>query len=239
MFRVKICGITNGDDARMVAAAGADAVGLNFFPASPRFIDVATARTIIENLPPEMTKVGLFVNATAKHIHEIVSQLPLDMIQLHGDEPPEFLAELSLPVMKAFRIGEAGLLPVVEWLDRCRELGRLPIACLLDAFKPGQFGGTGKTLDWRALAAEKTALRLHIESQKLPVVPLVLSGGLNSSNVAEAILMFQPNAVDTASGVENSPGKKDATLVQAFVSAARATLFDVRDGIKLAGESPI
>src|SRR5262245_15224735 len=120
MFRVKICGITNVDDARMVAAAGADAVGLNFYPGSKRCVDYTiAARAIAEALPPSVIKVGLFVNATAEQITELSRNVPLDLIQLHGDEPPEFLKTLppNLPIMRAFRISSEGLIPVRRYLD--------------------------------------------------------------------------------------------------------------------------
>ena len=232
MFRVKICGITNVEDARLVAAAGADAVGLNFFSESPRFIDLETAQTIIESLPPSMIKVGLFVNATANQINAVAIQLALDMVQLSGDEPPEIVAELSLPAMKAFRIGESGLSSVAAWLGRCREIGKMPAACLLDAFKPGQFGGTGQTLDWSQLVTDQKSLFGSKDAPQANKPPLVLAGGLHSSNVAEAVFTVRPYAVDTASGVESSPGKKDATLVQAFVSTAKAALHDVWESSK-------
>ena len=214
MFRVKICGITSVEDARFVALAGADAVGLNFYPGSRRFLgDLNVAKTIAAILPSSIIKVGLFVNATNEHILEIARHVQLDAIQLHGDEPFEFIASLpNLPVIKAFRIGSEGLRHVREYLDRCREIGRSPDLVMLDALKEGQYGGTGQTLDWKQLAAEKGLLA---------EVKIVLAGGLNSSNVAEAIFDFHPDAVDTASGVESEPGKKDHALVQSFVSVLR------------------
>ncbi len=227
MFHIKICGITTVEDARLVALAGADAIGLNFFPPSPRFIEVSTARQIIKGLPSHVKKVGLFVNATHEQISEIAQELSLDLIQLHGDEPPEFLRPIELPIMKAFRIDERGLQPVVDFVIECRALGRVPKLCLLDAFKTGQYGGTGVMLDWKKLATEISALSLQtaIDSHLFP--PLILSGGLNSSNVAEAILTVRPVGVDTASGVESSPGRKDPTLVQAFVSSAKSALIQI------------
>ena len=156
MFRIKICGITNTDDARAVAEAGADAVGLNFYPMSSRYVSAATARTIAEALPPGIVKVGLFVNADVDVIRRTAEHVGLDLIQLHGDEPPEYLRDLagavSLPVMRAFRWGPAALTPIVEYLGQCRRLGCLPRLTLIDSCQPGVYGGTGTTADWAAVA---------------------------------------------------------------------------------------
>jgi len=214
MFRIKICGITNVDDAVAVARAGADAVGLNFYARSPRYIALGTARRIVAALPKEMVKVGLFVNADPADICRVCDDLGLDLIQLHGDEPPEFLAQLGgRPVMRALRLGTKGVQPVLEYLRRCRELAAMPSLTLLDSLIPGEYGGTGKTADW-------TAAKQYIVESGLP--PLVLAGGLTPANVADAIRTVHPAAVDTASGVESSPGRKDPAAVAAFVQAARA-----------------
>jgi phosphoribosylanthranilate isomerase len=222
MFRIKICGITNTDDARAVAEAGADAVGLNFYPKSPRYVSAATARTIAEVLPAGVVKVGLFVNADEDVVRETAQHVGLDLIQLHGDEPPEYLRDLagavSLPVMRAFRWDSAGLTPIVEYLGQCRRLGCLPHLVLIDSYQPGVYGGTGTTADWAAVAAYTT----------MPdVPPLVLAGGLTPENVADAIAAVRPAAVDTASGVERGPGRKDPALVRAFVRAAQVAMGDV------------
>lgn len=213
MFRVKICGITNVADARAVVQAGADAVGLNFYPKSPRYVAPDRARHIAARLPAGVVKVGLFVNADAAEVCETFDRLGLDLIQLHGDEPPEFLDSLRpRPVMRAFRLGPAGLPPVLEYLDRCRQLGCSPQLTLLDAHIPGQFGGTGMTADW-------TVAKGYPADPEHP--PLVLAGGLTPQNVAQAIRAVRPTAVDTASGVELSPGRKDPAAVVDFVEAAR------------------
>jgi phosphoribosylanthranilate isomerase len=221
MFHIKICGITNTDDARAVAQAGADAVGLNFYPKSPRCVPATTARAIAEVLPPGIVKVGLFVNAELDVVRRTAGEVGLDLVQLHGDEPPEYLGELadavSLPVMRAFRWGPAGLAPIVDYLGECRRLGCLPRLVLVDAYQPGVYGGSGTTADWPAVPAYATV-------PDLP--PLVLAGGLTPENVAGAIAAVHPAAVDTASGVELSPGRKDAALVRAFVLAARAAMED-------------
>jgi len=213
MFRVKICGITSVEDARAVAAAGADAVGLNFYPKSPRYVGVEKAREIVDALADELVKVGLFVNAAVEEVCERFDQLGLDLIQLHGDEPPEFLARLGgRPVLRAFRLGEAGLGPLRGYLADCRQLACVPRLVLVDASVEGSYGGTGEVADWRTL-------REYPRDSAYP--PLVLAGGLTSGNVAEAIGTVRPAAVDTASGVESGPGRKDPAAVEAFVRAAR------------------
>jgi len=222
MFRVKICGITSRDDARAVVKAGADAVGLNFYPKSPRYVTLEKARRIADVLPQELIKVGLFVNAAAEEVCRTFDRLDLDLIQLHGDEPPAFLAELGdRPVIRAFRVGPDGLQPVDEYLRRCRELERLPRLVLVDAYVKEAYGGTGSVADW-------DALRTIPPGETFP--PMVLAGGLTPHNVAEAIRTVRPAAVDTASGVESSPGKKDPAAVEAFVQAARAAFKNVGQG---------
>jgi phosphoribosylanthranilate isomerase len=213
MFTIKICGITRPDDAQAVAAAGADAIGLNFYPPSPRAIDVGRARSIIAAVPLEIAKVGLFVNATSKEICRTYDDLGLDLIQLHGDEPPELLADLAgRPVMKAFRAaGKHGLASMLAYLEACRALGYPPKLIILDAPLTSSFGGSGRLADWRVA-------RDYIENHKSP--ELVLAGGLKAENVSEAIRATGARAVDCASGVESKPGIKDAASVAAFVRAA-------------------
>jgi phosphoribosylanthranilate isomerase len=170
MFRIKICGIMSVDDALVVARAGADAIGLNFYPRSPRYISFDAAREIIAALPKEIVKVGLFVNAPPAEVCRTYSDLSLDLIQLHGDEPPEYLAQLgNRPVMRAFRVKPGNLHAVTEYLARCRGLQAGPRLTLLDSLVPGEYGGTGKTLDW-------TVAREYVAQSGLP--PLVLAGGL-------------------------------------------------------------
>lgn len=216
MFRIKICGITTVEDALAVAEAGADAIGLNFYPKSPRYVTPETARRIADCLPRGIIKVGLFVNSPADEIARIFGQTGLDLIQLHGDEAPSVLGGLAgRPVMRAFRVGEAGLRPVLDYLDQCRGLGCLPELCLLDAFQQGHYGGTGVTADWSLVGD-------YPRDGAYP--PLVLAGGLRPENVAEAIRQVQPVAVDTASGVERVPGRKDPKLVARFVQAALSAM---------------
>jgi len=215
MFTIKICGITRPEDAQAIAAAGADAIGLNFYAKSPRAIDADRARTIIAALPPGIVKVGLFVNALPENICHRCDELGLDLIQLHGDEPPDFLLKLGgRPVMKALRAaGSQGISLICDYLSACRTLGCLPRMVLLDAPLKDGFGGSGKLADW-SLAKEYQAM------EGMP--PLVLAGGLKSENVAEAIRATGVRSVDTATGVESQPGIKDAAAVAAFVRAATA-----------------
>jgi phosphoribosylanthranilate isomerase len=219
MFTVKICGITTVDDARAVAAAGADAIGLNFCGDSPRFLPLERAQHVAAVIPHGVAKVGVFVNAPAEAICGAFDALGLDLIQLHGDEPPEFLAELGRrPVMRAFRVAADGFVPVAAYLKRCRELGTEPALVLIDAHHPGIFGGTGKTIDWNAPNMDRTLLGDY---------PLVLAGGLTPENVVAAIYRVRPAAVDTASGVEIKPGQKDHEAVRRFASAARKAFDEI------------
>jgi phosphoribosylanthranilate isomerase len=221
MFHIKICGITTPQDAAMVAGAGADAVGLNFYPQSARSIGPEKAAEIIAVLPAPVVKVGLFVNAAADHVVRTFDQLGLDLIQLHGNEPPPFLASLDgRPVMRAFRLGPDGLTPIEAYLSECRDLGCSPRLVLIDAYQKGTYGGTGQMADW-SLAKTYPAVDLG----EYP--PLVLAGGLIPDNVGDAIRAVHPLAVDTASGVETSPGVKDADLVASFVQAAAVAFGDI------------
>jgi len=240
IFRVKICGITSVDDARAVAAAGADAVGLNFYAKSPRHVSVEKAREIVAALPREMVKVGLFVNAPAEEVCQTFDALGLDLIQLHGDEPPVYLTHLGdRPVMRAFRFGPGGLqspkfldpdqpvrrTPRVpdalesmgSYLGHCGRLGCTPRLVLADSYVEGTYGGSGRVADWERLKGYPFGS---------PCPPLVLAGGLTPENVGEAIRTVRPAAVDTASGVESSPGRKDPAAVAAFVRAARHAFGD-------------
>jgi phosphoribosylanthranilate isomerase len=221
MFQIKICGITNEDDARMACEAGVDALGLNFYPKSSRFITQETAARIIQVIPPKIVKVGVFVNEPAEVVKKTFDTLGLDLIQLHGDEPPEYLAQFGLrPVMKAFRLTAEGLPPIREYLCRTgfqpvteeRQVGNLSFV-LFDSHVKGVYGGSGTPPDWKACA----------EFSRTPGNPrLVLAGGLTPENVAEAIRQVRPAAVDTASGVETAPGRKDRELLAAFIKNARS-----------------
>lgn len=214
VFRIKICGITSPEDAALAADAGADAIGLNFYPPSPRFVDESVARRIVEALPDGVARVGVFVNAPVEQVLRRAEQLRLDWVQLHGDESPSFVAAVApRRVVRACRLGPEGLAALVDYLAQCQELGAMPSAVLVDACLPGQFGGTGQTADWDALAGYRS---LHMRPA------LLLAGGLTAENVAAAIAAVRPDGVDTASGVESSPGRKDAARMRAFVAEARA-----------------
>jgi phosphoribosylanthranilate isomerase len=213
VFRIKICGITNPSDARLAEEAGADAIGLNFYQRSPRFITRDQAPTVAAATGTAVLKVGVFVNASAEEIAQHCTQVPLDVIQLHGDEPPEFLKQLpDLPVIRAFRCGSKGLSPLIAYLDLCAAVGRLPTALLIDAQAPGQYGGSGQTVDWTALPSARAWLH---------GLPVILAGGLTPANVAQALEISGADGADVASGVEISPGMKDGELVRSFVTAAR------------------
>jgi phosphoribosylanthranilate isomerase len=232
MFQIKICGVTTPADARLAAEAGADCIGLNFVATSPRRIDVATARAIAAALPAGVLKVGVFAGMPADAIRRIAAEAALDAIQLHGllagdttaTDPPERCAKLAgLPVIRAVRLepNEADPLAAARaWVTAARAAGNAPVMAIVDAAvavsrETGAtaLGGTGATVDWKALAAAP------------PLgIPVALAGGLTPGNVALAIRLSGCRAVDTASGVEEAPGRKDPVKVRAFVEAARAAL---------------
>jgi phosphoribosylanthranilate isomerase len=209
--RVKICGVTRLDDALSAADAGADWIGLNFQPASPRRVDTATARSIATALPKSVQAVGVFVNRPPSEIAETARQVGLSIVQLHGEEPPEDLLALkSLQVIRAFRLaGRESLGLILAHLLRCEALGRPPDAVLIDAYRPGLQGGTGLLIEDELLA-------------ELPPLPrLILAGGLTPENVAERVARVNPWMVDVASGVESAPGCKDTAKVAAFLRATK------------------
>jgi phosphoribosylanthranilate isomerase len=215
-FRIKICGVTSVADAVAIAASGADALGLNFYAKSPRCIDMATAIEIASAVRGHARAVGLFVNAEAELVRRAAVEVGLDVVQLHGDESPEYVASLGdLVVVKAFRVTAAEGQQVVSYVTKCEQLGTPLAGVLVDAYDLAAYGGTGKTADWN-VARELV--------QRLFPTPVILAGGLTADNVAAAIAEVQPAGVDTASGVESSPGRKDAALCQHFVAAAAAAL---------------
>jgi len=215
MFRIKICGVTNVDDARLAADAGADAIGLNFFSKSRRFVTPEIARQIVAALPANVTKVGVFVNHSAEEITQIVNQVGLDCIQLHGDEPANIISRLpvAVPIVRASRSSVGKFESLVVYWALCRLLGRTPDALLIDAASTSEYGGTGGVADWEAIAAHRSTFA---------GTPLILAGGLTPENVARAIAAVRPDGVDVATGVEREPGRKRAALVLQFVTAARA-----------------
>ena len=185
--RVKICGLTRAQDAEAAVAAGADALGFVFYAPSPRNVAVTKAAEIVRRLPPYVTSVGLFVNATADEIARIIGEVGIDLLQFHGAEPPEFCAAHQRPWMRAVRMKpETDLAAEAERFAGGRGL-------LLDAYRPGVPGGTGETFDWARIPP---ALASHI----------VLAGGLTPENVGRAVREVKPYAVDVSGGVEAEKG---------------------------------
>ena len=229
MFHVKICGVTTAADAEMVAAAGADAIGLNFVEGSPRQLDLAHGREVAAAIPAGVLRVGVFAGSPVDTMLQIARVLHLDAIQLHGHldggqepiDPPERCGQLSgLPVIRAVRLetsrpGTDALSAARQWIAAAVAAGAAPAMVIVDAAvsrgtAPGRLGGTGDRVDWTALA----------QAGFLPV-PMAVAGGLTPDNVAEAVRVTGLSAVDTASGVEAAPGRKDPEKVRAFVAAAR------------------
>lgn len=207
--RVKICGITRIEDGLAAANAGADAIGLVFYEPSPRYVTVARAAAICASLPPFVTTVGLFVNASQAAIEHVLSQVPLDLLQFHGDEPAQFCSRFSRPWIKAVRMKDD-----VD-LYRCADEYRQAAGLLVDSYVPGVPGGTGETFNWGRLPKDLS-------------LPVVLAGGLHPGNVADAVAQVRPWAVDVSGGVEQktvqgdrSGGIKDPAAIRAFIKSAK------------------
>ncbi len=220
---VKICGLTNLADARVAAEAGADLLGFIFYERSPRYVTPDVVREITRELrrtslatrpvPPAL--VGVFVNADPALINRVVERTGIGYVQLHGDEPPELLAQVACPCIKAFRVrDESWLAQVHAWMAGLDE-GVAPAGILLDAYDPSARGGTGTRFNWDYVAAARAAGALK------GLDPIILAGGLDASCVGGAIDLVQPWAVDVASGVEKAPGVKDLGKVEAFIRATR------------------
>jgi phosphoribosylanthranilate isomerase len=199
---VKICGITNLEDAQTAVDAGADALGFIFYAKSPRKLTIPAVAEIVKHLPPVIMRVGVFVNALKMEVDRAVGECGLSMLQFHGNEPPEYCTQFGLMSMKAFRIKDAESLKGLPNFSTH--------AWLLDAFSPEVMGGTGETFNWD----------LAVEARKFGK-PIFLAGGLTPENVAEAIYKVRPFGVDVSSGVEKSTGKKDHEKVRAFIKAAK------------------
>ncbi len=196
--RVKICGITRVEDALSAVANGADAIGLVFYAPSPRHVSIAQAIDIVNKIPAFVSIVGLFVNAESTVINEVTSQVRLDLLQFHGDETPEECARYQLPFIKAIRVkSDTNLIQCAKDFSAARAL-------LLDTYTEGVAGGTGHVFDWNLIPAELAK-------------PVILAGGLNVQNVAQAIAQVKPYAVDVSGGVEISKGIKDAAKIAAFM----------------------
>lgn len=200
--RSKICGITRVEDALAAAAAGADAIGLVFYAKSPRAVSVQQAREIIAALPPFVTTVGLFVNASRCELSEILEAVPLDLLQFHGDETPAECEGYNRPWIKALRVRPG------DDLEASCKLYAKASGILLDTYVAGVPGGTGEAFDWSLVPD-------HLSK------PIILAGGLSPDNVAAAIAQVRPYAVDVSGGVEQSKGIKDAARIEAFIDAVR------------------
>ena len=204
-MKIKICGITNTEDAGVAVAAGADALGFVMYRKSPRWVEPTVARSIIAGLPPFVFPVGVFVNEEAERVRALMDECGFALAQLHGDESALYCQNLGRPALKALRLKDRGtFLALAEFQGRANVRG-----VLIDAFSDQAYGGTGQTVDWM-LAQEAARL-----------IPIILAGGLTPTNVAEAIAQVRPYGVDVSSWVEQSPGKKDPNKVKAFIQAAR------------------
>lgn len=203
--KVKICGITNWTDARRAVEAGAQFLGFNFYRPSPRYIQVAAARRIIRRLPDGVAAVGVFVNESEANMLAIARRVGLDYLQLHGDEPPEQVARLKreIAVIKAIRVRDSFRPKQLDSFGRAS-------AILLDGFDAHRHGGTGKKFNWRLARGSNGSRRIF------------LAGGLTPENVAEAIRVARPYAVDVCSGVEARPGRKDPARMVALMWAVKA-----------------
>jgi phosphoribosylanthranilate isomerase len=199
--RIKICGITRGEDLRAAVQAGADAIGFVFYPPSPRFVALQTAAQLSREVPPFVSRVGLFVNAEPVTVREALAAVPLDVLQFHGDEDEAYCRQFGKPYLKAARVR-----PGLDLLEYARSFASAQ-GLLLDAYVDG-YGGAGQSFDWSLIPPA------------LPS-PVVLSGGLTSANVQEAVAKVRPFAVDVSSGVELAKGVKDAAKIAAFVAAVR------------------
>ena len=204
-MKVKICGITNVEDAQVAVAAGADALGFVMYPKSPRCVKPAVVSAIIAGLPPFVLPIGVFVNEDPQRVRALMDECGFTLAQLHGDESASYCEHFGRPALKAIRLKDrAAFLALAEFHGRANVRG-----FVIDAFGEHAYGGTGQTVDW-TLAAEVAR-----------AAPILLAGGLTPSNVAEAIRQVRPYGVDVSSGVEQSPGKKDPDKVKAFIQAAR------------------
>ena len=202
--RIKICGITRPGDALAAAQAGADAIGLVFYPPSPRYLSSERALEIRDALPPFVQAVALFVNPDAAQVAQVLGRVRPSMLQFHGEETPEFCAQFGMPFVKAIRM-RSGVSPGVDALEYLRPFSRAT-AWLFDSHVP-QYGGVGESFDWSLVP----------KTDK----PVILSGGLSRDNVAEAIRRVRPWGVDVSSGVESAKGIKDAARIAAFIAEVR------------------
>ena len=209
--RVKICGITRPEHARAAAGAGADAIGLMFYEPSPRYVTRADARAVCAALPPLVSVVGVFVNPRPREIEAAMEGLPVDLLQFHGEEPPELCAGTGKPYVKAVRVRSRD--DIVAAAARYTDARAL----LLDAHHDALWGGTGSRFDWSVVPADVGR-------------PIVLAGGLTPANVADAIRLVRPFAVDVSGGVESAPGEKDAESIERFMKEVASAEAGERQG---------
>jgi phosphoribosylanthranilate isomerase len=202
--KIKICGITNMPDAQLAMELGADALGFIFYPKSPRYIKVGDAANICNALPPFVTKVGVFVDELEYEIEKALSECLLNALQFHGEEPPGFCVKFPAKSIKAIRMRDEDSLRVAAEYD--------VDALLLDTYTDTERGGTGRTFDWS----------LAVKAKELDT-PIILSGGLTTANVQEAIRKVRPYAVDVSSGVEREPGKKDPEKLRRFIELCKSS----------------
>jgi phosphoribosylanthranilate isomerase len=211
--RIKICGLTRAEDVAEVVAGGVDAIGFVFYPPSPRYVSIEQAAALVAAVPPFVSTVGLFVNATVDEVKAVVARVPLSLLQFHGDETPALCAEISQavgkPFIRAARVGDTTTASdLLQWDMDYRKASPLFTGLLLDTLV-AQYGGSGKVFDW-SLIPKELAPRV------------VLSGGLNVQNATDAVVRVRPYAVDISSGVEASKGIKDPQKIHAFIAAVRA-----------------
>nr|WP_010133066.1 phosphoribosylanthranilate isomerase [Microbulbifer agarilyticus] len=205
-MRVKICGITSVEDARLAVEAGADALGLVFYPPSPRSVSLQQAAEIARAVTPFVVLTGLFVDAHPQEVEQTLAQVPLNLLQFHGNETAAYCRQFYRPYIKALRMKPE--------LDPCEAMAAYPDArgFLLDAYRKGVPGGTGDTFDWQRVPQGRARNARQV----------ILAGGLSPENVAQAIVAAAPDAVDVSGGVEAAPGRKDPDKVREFVRASRA-----------------
>ena len=202
--RIKVCGITSVEDVRAAVAAGADAIGLVFYAKSPRYVTPQQAAAIARAVGPFVTTVGLFVDAGRAEVEAVLAQVPLQLLQFHGNESAVFCASFQRPFIKALRMADGVDVAAVE--AEFAAAGALGL--LLDSYSPAAPGGTGETFGWERIPVERR-------------LPLILAGGLSPDNVAAAVRYVRPYAVDVSSGVEIAPGRKDSAKITAFVQTVR------------------
>lgn len=200
--RVKICGLTRSEDVRAAVASGADAIGLVFYEKSPRSVTLDQAEQLAQGIPPFVSVVGLFVNASETRVNQVLERVPLDLLQFHGDETAEFCARFRRRWVKAIRVREDGQIRRA-FQDYSQAAG-----LLVDAWDPDRYGGTGQSFNWNLIPQERP-------------LPLILAGGLSSANVSAAVEQVEPWAVDVSGGVESGKGIKDAVKISEFIKEVR------------------